>query len=464
MDEWTNYHFKCLNPFLSCRDWVALSWCCKFFYRECNLKKTLYRKFKKQVQPLFDSEHPLVRDLILNDMEKFHGALSGGCMVSKFSGSPLDSFTDIDVYYIKWPNQTGVDTVAFDFSELEQAHPGLVQMNAWTDTNYHHSDTNEFIRHIHDATTSASNKWQFIKFNQDYILHGNYPIQTEFDHIIQSIEETFDLEFCKIIFTNKFLHISNLSSMVYKKSHFKFKHKLDKFTKKNWKNHTFIENKIIQRFEKYKARGYDLTNSEQLDTVLLLIRAIHIYNDYELERKRSQEEERKRSQEEERKRSQEEERKRLEEELEQRKREKQERDLALKWLTWDEDNNHEDENRERKSHILLNKKITPFSKWICMFNIDPKLVYYVMVYSKNTGLIDVFFNKSRIPLDWLVVEQKKFQRYVECMFPNYKFERKKYEKEFWKYIDAQSEYLFSRNATDDDSKKDIPHSGFFLLN
>lgn len=498
--EWANYHFQCLNPFLTCRDWVALSWCCKFFYRECNLKKTLFRKFRKTVQPLIDSEHPQIREVIERDLSCFHGVISGGSMVSYFSGMPSDAYSDIDVYYFQWESGT---RQGFDFSGIG----GHIVTWHTDDTNYHHSSSNNFISQIHDISTEK-NRWQFIRLNEKFQVgedndvgkdknvvgkdknavgtenesksthsisnssisnssisnpsrsnpsrsnSSKPPILTPTDFILRVIDQTFDLEFCKIAFNGKFLYISNLPSMVYRKSHYKYKHLLNSWTKSNVNYHSFIENKVIKRGEKYKNRGYELTNFHELELFQLLIDSIRIFNKYKNEQQRRIAQ-LKQKQEQEQKEAE------LRQKKEKEKNEnrlREEKRLALKWLTWDEDIT----SNTRESHLLIHNKCTPFSEWVVKHQIDYKCVYLVLAYSKNTIWIDQLFDKEFIPLEWFTLELKHFRLFLQSMYPTVRLDSEKIETEFWKYIyENWPKHIYFRTTSTDDPSKDVPHSGFY---
>jgi hypothetical protein len=397
-----------------------------------------------------DKEHQMVRELIVNDMGRFNGILSGGCMASQFSELPTDDFNDIDVYYLNLRNVRG-----FHFTTLHQLRPDLLEGTANNfDPNYHHSITStaeNFIHSIHEAMT-PNFTWQFIQLNSNYEPEGTSPILTPFDHMFRIMEETFDLEFCKIMFHPKFLYISNLSSVVYRKSFYKFKHRLDELTKGNFQHHTFIENKILQRAEKYKNRGYTITNYNQIESFQLLIKSIHIYNEYVLEMK-------KRVANLEREKADQAAKLRKEQEKQEAKL-KEEHKLALKWLTWDEDVVH-----TRESHINLHKKLNPLSEWTVKCNIHPKLVYLVLAYANKCQFIHELFDKDRIPLEWMVLERKRFKRYVACVYPYDRLGPHISERVFSKYIDRLwPQHFFAFTKEVDNQNNDFPHSGFYLDN
>lgn len=426
--EWTNFHFDCLEPFLSCRDWVALSWCCKFFHSECNLKRTLLKKFKKQMMHVLNREDQLIIKLLLEDLKKHNGVISGGCALSVFCGDHIitkadeKSYGDIDIFY------QSSDARPFDFSSTVFSNLATTEHTTNTYSQYHFMNTStKFIHHIHNVkTTNNSTCLQFINTCPDYEVTSTHRfIRSQRDHVIGILFDTFDMEFCKIAFAPDCLEIFNLPSVVYRTSQFKTKDRLDELTKTNWRDVTIIDFQIIPRIQKYIRRGFTISNYDYVDQLARLNVVLYEVIKYErfmVKYNKKQEEERLKQE--------------KAAELQRQKEEalkKAEDALVNKWMQWEFDEDEEDV-KVRESHIDFHKRYVPIVEWVTDYDVPPKLVYLILVYGGCSELIGWCFDVNRIPREWMIMEDFKIRRIMNSTYPHVRISPYRSEQFFWKTI------------------------------
>ena len=428
--EWTNFHFDCLEPFLSCSDWVALSWCCKYFNKECDLKRTLLRKYRKQIMCVLNREPQPILKLFLDDIEKQNGVISGGFALSVFCGTYITTrgnknpYGDIDVFY-----QSYQDNDPFDFSSPNFMNLVTIEHMSNSYSQYHFISSNsKFISHIHNVkTTKNSTILQFINTCPSYELQTTQrPILSPRDHVIGILFDQFDMEFCKIAFTPNLLEICNLPSVIYRTSPFKIRDRLDELTKYNWDEIPIIDQHIIPRIKKYIDRGYTVTNFDRVEQLARLSSALYEvfrYKQFMINYNRRKEEEQ---------------RKRRDEEIQRKKKEMERRnaedELVKKWMTLKFEDT-ENVNPVRESHISLNKRYVPVVEWVMAYNIPPQMVYLVLSYGRCTELIGICFDFNRIPREWMPVEEFRIARIRQSIIPNERnCSSRAFDTFFWKII------------------------------
>lgn len=420
---WMNFHFDCLNPFLSCRDWVALSWCCKYFYQECNLKQTLPRKFRNDLlRVILQKEHPQWVDQVWKGLKEYNGILSGGAMVSVFCQCP--EYGDVDIFYQSdAPDPFGLNTP----SPLFQSVNSQIQADYYE---IQHISAGNFIKDsINIQTSQTLVTWQFINTNKNFSLpetSRHICIMSPRDHVVGIIDSTFDLEFCKIAYHPNQLKICNLSSIIYQQSKMTFSHKLDDLTVSNWKSVPIIDPKVEHRAEKYIHRGFCITNYEDLLSVIRIQNVLECVEKYEYfmtRYNRKKDEEKKKEEEEKRKQA----------ELD-----KKTRELVKKWIDFsNDDDDIQTTDRRRENHnIFFHRQYVPIVEWVTLYNISPNVVYRVLCYADQKDLIDLCFDKESIPRKWLDLEEYHARNYYYAIF-THRLSEPVFTRYFWKLIYAK---------------------------
>jgi len=388
--EWYDFYFDCLQPFLSCRDWVSLSWCCKYFHKECDLKRTFYRKFKEELTSIFYNEDDTVANFIWNGLSQYNGVISGGYALSVFYWDT--NFNDIDIFY------ESDDMTAFDLtSDTLQNKITTVHQDT---THYYYKDM-DFISHVKSTKSNTSNiVWQFIHVNDKYELkNDNINLLTTQDHVKNVIFETFDLDFCKIVFTPKYVEVADIKSLVYKTSFIKFKDTSDELTIDNWDTFEGVLPKVLSRVEKYVNNGFHIPNASYvytLDKLKQVLRIIHwTYEKDLLKYKNEQKKIKKR-------------------ELMIKTLEDRQKEFGPLFIKKIFECNADIKLPTREPHIKFTNH-TSLTEWIQLYNIPAEVVYFTLCYGDCSGLIELYFDKNKIPIEWLVVELPYIQRYCYLM-------------------------------------------------
>ena len=422
-ERWLNFHFYCINPFLSCRDWVALSWCCRTFYHECNLKRTLPRKFRNDLlRVLFTKEHPQWVDTLWKGLIEHNGMLSGGSMVSIFCQCPHDG--DVDIFYQspEW-NSFGLDTPGMTQVGLAPSTPTFHIVNSGNHEMRHISG--QFIKDIVNIRTSQTPTiWQFINTNPNFLLPETTPqriIMSPRDHVMGIIDTAFDLEFCKIAYHPKQLQICNLRSIVYQQSKLLFPHNMEELTVSNWKNVSIVNPKLEQRAQKYIDRGFRIINHEDLLSVVQIQNVLKCVEKYEVSMIRYNAEENQRL------------KKEKEEKRKQAEREKQNQELVDKWMKFSDDTTEEKDIRSTHYQIPFHRQYIPIVEWVTQYCISPDVVYKVLCYGCQPDLIDLCFDKKTIPRQWLSLEECHARNYYYAVFPE-RLSDSVFTRYFWKLI------------------------------
>lgn len=414
MDQWMNFHFDCINPFISCRDLVALSWCCKYFYNECNLKRTLYRKFRTEVsRVIFSRERPQWVNVVCNGLTEHNGVISGGSMLAVFCQLP--HYGDVDIFYqSSVPDSFGLYSPNSHAKIInEGGNPVEYQ------TMQHVSG--QFIKDIVDVETpETSTTWQFINTDKDFIIPKlSRVIRSRQDHVIGIIDATFDLEFCKITYCPQKLEISNLSSVINQRSAKTFSHKLDDLTVSNWRDVPIINKKLGDRAQKYIDRGFCIINHDELlqvirigDVLNIVIRYeqfMKIYNRRKIEKDKKQQ-------------------------IEKDKKQKESQQFVQKLIN----GMAEDPwiNREECDHINFNQQYVPLVEWVSQYTIPPELVYKVLRYGSRTDFIKLCFDVQKIPRRWMKQEEYYARVYFYSVFHG-RISESVFTNYFWKLVYTQ---------------------------
>lgn len=317
-----NFLFITLEPLLSCRDYISLARCNRYFWKQSNTKHVIFKKFKKQVIRYLQSyETPKFKipDFIKTCLNH-RVVLSGSFALCVFNGETYNN--DIDFFYysndnIKIPLENSgsynvnsyYGTIPYYIKNI--AHYNIKDNLMENDNNnlpylqfiqikpdqYLENESNNINININNINNIMDyDNWKEINEEnsdekENKISTIDFNIKKEIDdinHILPNIIlNNFDLDFCKFIFDFQYLEVFNIDSLIYKKSDFKPSSTLFKSLKNIDSN--FLR-KSIERINKYTERGFTIPNQDFIKRMYSIQQAFLIvernHEDQERDKKR----------------------------------------------------------------------------------------------------------------------------------------------------------------------------------
>lgn len=376
---WYNFMFQSIQPFLSCADWISLSRTCRFFYRECNTKRTVFRKFKKDLmRELFDKESPAFSEFLWSGIRKGKAVISGGTMLAIFSGMYRNTvdFGDVDIFYETSPGTFVLNTTKFLPSDY------TIETRITDATYFLPSITR--VSDIYSKKTSTP--WQFIRANPSYKVRNTNGrrIRSIRDHLIANLFENFDLDFCKIVMDTRYLEMFDANAVLTRTSeaHLKIKEKsVDNGTIRSIDSQV---KKLLNRCHKYESRGCTVTNMKDIISLNTVTSALTIFFIvYEREVRISKQ-------------------RKLEEE----ERIKANNRIITRLLTEKPKSNTRMPSfgsfRPRRVFLPIHEVVEAMTDK----GLTPKLVYFFISYTGDPEFMRQCFLKEDIPIDWLITDKK----------------------------------------------------------
>jgi len=250
--EFYDFHFYCLDPFLSSTDWLALSRCCKFFHKQCDTKNTLYPKIRSHISSMLNKESPFFAEIIFQLLREYNGVISGSFVLSMLTGEK--NFNDIDIFYE---------------SKIPMPLPKTFVLDDTLDTRYYNSSVSHIktIQNYHSLKTNQKIQCIQLKKEENKLEEKKQENKGEEkkDHYIrQTIFQQFDLDFCKIVFTPEYLEVYDSTQIINRSSKM--------YLSKDFLNLCFNYEssnprdlkKQMDRIDKYKTRGFHIENESDI--------------------------------------------------------------------------------------------------------------------------------------------------------------------------------------------------------
>lgn len=199
---------------------------------------------------------------ILDDMIEYQNVISGSFILQCLYNEDWES--DIDIYCLDDSRQLDPDYISpnsfawhlyiNEFANIKQSS-NYEFLHVWS-RKYESGNFQKVINHI-------IIKKESLEIMDDHNIKNKTP--KNYSSIFHFVDESFDLEICKVVFDGKKLYIKNLDSLIYKKC--KVSLNLDKYIRRGFWPEGLISDKILEdfvraRIEKYKARGFNIEISE----------------------------------------------------------------------------------------------------------------------------------------------------------------------------------------------------------
>lgn len=473
--KFMDFHFQCLEPFLTPQDWLCLSRIDQYAYKKCNLKQTMFKKFKKIFLHFLNQENSNWIEIFWDFIKNFQCVIGGSSTLCAFTGN--NYFNDIDVFHGTSENIEFVEThekkTLLTGTTYSYAGPCIKKVEQFKSR-----ITGKNIQYI-----QLSDELSEIKMGMDMRKKTTYDSR-DFKNILN---KSFDLDFCKIFFTFNCLEIMNVDSIIQKKSIYRIPwhnwNKKNEFIK--WFTYMNMD-KIFERIDKYKNRGFNIQNYEYLKNIYSCQRALKITKTFEtetIERFNSViklEEKIKKTRKElnllKNKLSSLENEEQKQTRLEYEHNKNWQDDVVNKWLNNDKlpiEYEEEEEDKLKIEHFMLNNdliieiktpnmtikeifKLNNFSYGEIDFlhpifnigNITLECVYKVLCYANDTETLEKIFNPHLIPFKWIDFFVPYIKNYYDFVLPHVKFSSREFKKKCWQYIYYKWPHLNSNILSD----------------
>lgn len=230
-----DFVFKCMEPYLSIIDLLSLSYVCKQFHTQLDMKTTMYPMFKRRFidNVLKGETNEFLIDFLFHMNVGY--VVSGSSAVCTLTGD--NYFSDVDIYYSKRRDDIKLeDTVKLG------------------DIEFRHYGNHKILRLTDLVSVTTRKKYQFIRYcKQDFDNQNG---------LKKLMTQRFDLDFCKVFFTAKSLSIPRIDSILYRSGNYTLPCEHNPNFVSEFKNLKF-EN-IFDRIEKYKSRGFHIKNEDYI--------------------------------------------------------------------------------------------------------------------------------------------------------------------------------------------------------
>jgi hypothetical protein len=88
----------------------------------------------------------------------------------------------------------------------------------------------------------------------------------------------------------------------------------------------------------------------------------------------------------------------------------------------------------RAPHIRFNQCYVPIFDWTTQYDIPPAVVYLVLCFGERYDMIDICFDKERIPFSWLRQEEPSVRIMCDGLLPTVHMKDALFQSYFWKII------------------------------
>ena len=284
MNKLLDFYFICFEPFLTPIDWLSLSHCNHQTHQKCQLKKTMFPKFKKEFKKILFHKKIHFSDLLFQELVRTHSIISGSSVLSALLGAEFSQ--DIDIF--------GIDACNLNL-------PDTTHLRNQTFLNYTRYHNINEINNVTDIMMDQNVKClQYIEYqipdekNVDSrvnsalsILPAPPPLIIDHDladhkeKIIKKlIHRSFDFDFCKNFFNGTSLEIGDLESLWKKESSYNYPFGRGR-NFLNW-FYDFNFEHCEQRIRKYQDRQFHVMGTENIPILMRIQQALILYRDLHL--------------------------------------------------------------------------------------------------------------------------------------------------------------------------------------
>lgn len=359
---WPTFVVWTLEPFLSCRDWVALSWCCRHVGQDVNLQRTLLPKLRRALQQHWqEDDPPSVFAGLWSRFQRYQGLMTGNSLLYRFMG--WSHYEDLPIYYedgplVFRPETSDGEGVLVSYRSGEDVAPVRTHF------------TTDYVA----AQSGRMYSWVNLDAEQDI---EDPPLEelltSPSDHVRNLVWSSEPVAWSKIALTPSALHIHDLSALIYGEA--------------NWTLPTSSESaeawqQAYAAVNHYEACcGLRVLNRARIDQEILVHQVLALYQTYQEYWKVSN------------------------------STIDQERVLVQRWL--DSKPAVTEVALPRQDHFW-NRRYAPLTPWIQTYHLPPYAVYLSLCYGQHTDLLSALFDVRRIPWRWLEGRWSTYRHYLDA--------------------------------------------------